>query len=108
MSAGLPGTGIGAGILGGLFATGLTLALLFVPTPVLQPDGSMAVAGTPPLFRWVVVIGTLGILALVVVGVEVLALTVRVRRRGAAVRRLRVARRRRALPVPEPELREVA
>lgn len=76
--------GIALGILAALFATGWALGLLFTPDPAAVAAGQVR-ALTPGIgiLPWVALLGTIGLLALLLLTVEVTGLILARRRRPA-------------------------
>lgn len=106
---------IALGIMAALFATGWALGLLLIPNPEAVATGRASLAGPGiGVLRWVALLGTVGLLGLLLFGVEVAGFVQRLRDRGprrpAARTRhalMRDARRRRARAADE-DVRRVA
>lgn len=108
--------GIAIGILLALIATGWLLALLIPTDPAGIGAGPAATAPTFTVaigvLRWLALAGTLGLLALVLIAIEVTAVVLRRRRAPRALARARRARisaiRRRRRAGADATLRRVA
>lgn len=99
-------SGIALGIIAALFATGWTLGLVLTPDPAAMAGGGASLLGPGAvIFRWVAILGTIGLLTLLLVVVEVAGLALARRRRRshrptppARRPRVRDLRRRRDAP----------
>jgi hypothetical protein len=106
-------SGIALGILAALFATGWALGLLLMPGDAAVAAPSTLAGPGLGVVRWAAVLGTVGLLTLLLLGVEIAGVVLRRagprrRRPGARTRHARLAAVRRHRSTSDDERRRVA